>query len=132
MKSIRIHGSKDSYFVPDIHFDAETGICHISGESYLENPREFYSPLIDWLNEYLSDKGSLELDIKLTYFNTSSSRFLFKIITTLKNAVDKGAHVTVKWHYYDDDEEMLEEIEDFESQSNLEILKVPFNDDDAS
>ena len=52
MKNIHIQGSHDGYFVPTVDFNAENGVCEISGESFLEETNIFYNPLIEWIKEY--------------------------------------------------------------------------------
>jgi hypothetical protein len=59
---------------PNVEFNAETGYCILSGEAFMEQPYSFYKPLFDWIETYIKEvKKSLFFDIKLTYFNTSSS-----------------------------------------------------------
>ncbi len=68
MENIYIEGSHTNFFVPKVDFNAETGVCTLSGESFLEDTIEFYDPLIQWLEEYTSEvKKPLTFEIKLTY-----------------------------------------------------------------
>lgn len=129
MKNIYIEGSHDAYFIPTVNFDAETGICELSGESYLEETIKFYTPLFDWIKEYTSDLSkSIQFNFKLTYFNTSSSKCIVDILNMLKKFKNKGGNVSVYWHYDDTDEDVeeeLEEVEDFITETGLDIMLVP-------
>jgi hypothetical protein len=107
---------------PSIKFIQEEGVLEIKGRSIPENSIEFYKPLVDWLEHYA--KGPLNktlVNIQLEYFNTSSSKCILDVFKKLE-AIHKLKHdVTINWYYEEDDEDMLEAGEDYES-----IIRVPF------
>lgn len=119
MEAISIEGTAKT---PTVKFDAQGGIFEIKGRSIPENSIEFYKPLVDWLDEYA--KGPLpvtQVNVQLEYFNTSSSKCILDVFKKLE-AINKGkSEVTVNWYYEEDDEDMLEAGEDYES-----IIRVPF------
>ena len=131
MENLQIKGSHDVYFVPSVNFDASKGRCEFSGESYLEETVDFYAPLLEWLDDYISgvDKP-LYFDFKLTYFNTSSSRSILDILNILKEYEESGGKVVVNWFYDEDDTDMEEEVEDFMIESELEISMIPFTEEE--
>ena len=108
---------------PTINFDSEVGKIEMKGRSIPENAIEFYKPLVDWLDEYASvSKDITEANIQLEYFNTSSSKCIldvFKKLETIHKLDNK--EVIINWYYEEDDEDMLEAGEDYQS-----ILKIPF------
>ncbi|NPA67227.1 MAG: DUF1987 domain-containing protein [Chlorobi bacterium] len=119
MESIRIEKTRKT---PDITFDAEKGILQIEGKSIPENSIEFYKPLVDWLDEYgKSPKDTTEVNIKLEYFNTSSSKCILDVFKKLEAIYKNNHNVIINWYYEEDDEDMLEAGEDYQS-----ILKIPF------
>ncbi len=132
MENLYIEGSKGVYFIPTVNFNADTGVCELSGESYLEETIKFYNPLIDWLKRYFEEVGKkLTFNFKLTYFNTSSSKCIVDILKLLKSYKDKGYEVEVNWYYddsIDDIEEELEEVEDFILETGLEINLKPMSE----
>ncbi len=130
MEDLLIEGSKSVYFVPTVKFEAATGNCEIYGESYLEDTSEFYTPVFRWVKEYFKYKstGSLELKIKLSYFNTSSSRALSVLLQILKEYDDQGKDVSVVWYYKSNDDDMVEEIEDFMDETGLDIITYPVDE----
>jgi hypothetical protein len=104
----------------DFNPDAETFL--ISGRSIPENSIEFYKPLLDWLDKYVHNPlESTIFEIKLEYFNTSSSKCLVEIFRKLEKIHDNGKKVAVEWYYDEEDEDMEESGEDFK-----EIIKIPF------
>lgn len=130
MEDIKIKGSHDIFFVPSVHFDGETGVCEISGESYLEETVEFYAPLISWLKEYIKTKAApITMNIKLTYFNTSSSRCILDMLNVLKEYEEDGGKVEINWYYDKDDIDMEEEVEDYILDTDLKINLVPFEEE---
>jgi hypothetical protein len=125
MNSLKIKGYAGS--VPEIVFDGETGNLTISGDSCPEDVLVFFENLYNWLYDYIEIvQGAISLTINLRYFNTSSSRGLFRILTILKSYLDAGGAVDVTWHYDEDDTDTYDEIVDMSEEANIAILKVPY------
>ncbi len=119
MESIRIEKTRKT---PDVTFNAETDVIQIEGKSIPENSIEFYKPLVDWIEEYgTSPKEKTEVNIKLEYFNTSSSKCILDVFKKLETIFKDEKDVVINWYYEEDDEDMLEAGEDYQS-----ILKIPF------
>lgn len=119
MESISIAGTPKT---PTVSFDAAQGKVEIKGRSIPENSIEFYKPLVDWLEEYLSTPAELtEVNIQLEYFNTSSSKCILDVFKKLEAIYKSGNEVVINWYYEEDDEDMLEAGEDYQS-----IIRIPF------
>ena len=128
MKSLKIEAVPDSPYYPEINFDASNGICELIGESYMEEAYKFYTPLLNWLKEYTLNKGNaVTLNIKLTYFNTNSSRLLLDMFDILKKSKDEGREIIINWYYEEDDPDVQEEVEDFEIETGLKINMQPLS-----
>ncbi|OQX98785.1 MAG: hypothetical protein B6I20_10645 [Bacteroidetes bacterium 4572_117] len=129
MENIQIAGKHGVNFIPTVNFNADTGICEIEGESYLEDTIEFYSPLFKWLKEYCVEINKpITFNFRLRYFNTSSSKCIIDILNILKKYKDDGGTAEVYWYYdaeEEDIEDELEEIEDFVIETNMKINLVP-------
>lgn len=119
MEFVNIEGTPKT---PTITLNPESGIIEIKGRSIPENSIEFYKPIVDWLEDYTkAPKDKTVVNIQLEYFNTSSSKCILDVFKKLEN-IKKGKNdVVVNWYYEEDDEDMLEAGEDYES-----IIKVPF------
>ena len=119
MEPISITGTPKT---PTVSFDRDSGKVEIKGRSIPENSIEFYKPLVDWLEAYLSNPAELtEVNIQLEYFNTSSSKCILDVFKKLEAIYKSGNEVVIKWYYEEDDEDMLEAGEDYQS-----IIKIPF------
>ncbi len=106
---------------PKISFNVEDGSFEISGRSIPENSIEFYKPVLEWLDEYIPESnGETNLDVKLEYFNTSSSKCLVEIFRRLEKLQKEGKPAAIRWYYEEEDEDMQESGEDFK-----EIIKLP-------
>jgi hypothetical protein len=126
MESLVINEVKGSPYFPYVNFNAETGICEIMGESYMEETYKFYEPLIKWINDFIRQNKPLVMHFKLTYFNTNSSRLILDILDIFKKYRASGGQIEVYWHYDTKDPDMVEEIEDFMAESGMEISMVTF------
>jgi len=114
-------------FFPKVNFNAQSGECEISGESYMENTYSFYLPVLEWLENYSTEVNKpVIFNFKLTYFNTSSSRSILEILQKLKEYKEKGGDVTVTWFYDEEDPDMKDEVEDFKVESEIEIKMIRF------
>ncbi len=130
MENLFIQGELGNYYIPTVDFNAETGICTISGKSYLEDTTKFYLPLLEWLDRYFTEVGKpVEFNVKLSYYNTSSSRSVLDLFDILKLYEERGGQVEVNWYCRDVDFEVIqEEVDDYMEESDLEINIIPFAD----
>ncbi|MEM7551871.1 MAG: DUF1987 domain-containing protein [Bacteroidota bacterium] len=106
---------------PEIVLDNNEGKLLVAGRSIPENSVEFYKPVMDWIENYVR-KPTVKtiIEIKLEYFNTSSSKCLVEIFRKIEKIQESGSEVQIMWYYEEDDEDMLESGEDFK-----QIIKVP-------
>jgi hypothetical protein len=131
MENLEIKGESGVYFIPEVKFTANTGVCEISGESYLEDTDEFYNNLIQWLENYIKEvRKSITFNFKLTYFNTSSSRSILNILRVLKKYEEESGQVVVNWYYPEDDDSIAEEAEDYMKDTGLKINMYSFEPED--
>ena len=106
---------------PTIDFNYANGELEISGRSIPENSIEFYKPIIEWLESFkISEKDQVVLDIKLEYFNTSSSKCILDVFKKLEEIRGVGKDASIRWYFESDDEDMEEAGQDFSA-----IIKVP-------
>ena len=104
---------------PSIKLDSSSGNISIAGISIPENPMEFFKPLDDELDTYISKPSPLtNLEFKLEYFNTSTTLIIRNVIRKLESIKDQ-TNLNVKWYFENDDEDMQEAGDEF---------KLLFND----
>lgn len=116
MTDIRKEGTSKT---PTVVATLQPFSLELSGRSIPENSIAFYQPLMDWVEAHCSEsEGQLEINIRLEYFNTSSSKCLMDL---LKRVEATGCPARVNWYYEDDDEDMLEAGEDYDA-----IIDLPF------
>ncbi|HPF93249.1 MAG TPA: DUF1987 domain-containing protein [Tenuifilaceae bacterium] len=119
MELITIDGTPKT---PSVSMNPQTGVIEIKGRSIPENSIEFYKPVVDWLEEYAkSPAQKTVVNVQLEYFNTSSSKCILDVFKKLEVLKKDQNDVVINWYYEEDDEDMLEAGEDYES-----IIKVPF------
>jgi hypothetical protein len=119
MTALIIEGTEDT---PRVEFIPETGIYMLSGRSLPEDVMTFYQPVFEWLDGFAIHGGSqIQLQIKLEYFNTASSKVILDILMKLEEMLSEGKDVSVSWHYADSDTDMLEAGEEY-----ADLVRVPF------
>lgn len=113
---------KESAKTPLIETQYKIGKIDISGRSIPENSIDFYKPLLDSLSQYAQNPyEKTELHIFLDYFNTSSSKCLLDVFKIIESIHQNGHKALIIWKYDEEDEDMQEAGEDYES-----IMNVPF------
>jgi hypothetical protein len=116
MENLKHEGSSKT---PEVDFNS-SGELLLKGRSIPENSIEFYKPLIEWLETYAESPSSTTvLSVQLEYFNTSSSKCILDVFKKLESV--SGSEISIKWHYEEDDEDMLEAGEDYDA-----IIDLPF------
>lgn len=124
MEKLHIEGSAKT---PSVSFDGEAGVLEMRGRSIPENSIEFFQPLIDWVDTYgASANGETRVDMKLEYFNTSSSKCILDLFKRLEKINANGSDVLINWYYETDDEDMEEAGEDYAAIVSLDfkILEI--------
>ncbi|MBS3808286.1 MAG: SiaC family regulatory phosphoprotein, partial [Bacteroidales bacterium] len=72
------------------------------------------------------EKRKIILNIKLIYFNTSTSKCLLDIFEILKKYQEANGEIEINWYYDKDDPDMVEEINDFENEAELNFNIIEF------
>ena len=109
---------KETLGTPNVFF-SEKGILIISGKCLPENAINFFEPIIKKIDRFIEKNQSINITCELEYINSSSSKVLYQL---LEKVVNSGIKQTINWYYEEDDEDMKELGEDYET-----LLKTDFN-----
>jgi hypothetical protein len=115
---LQIKSTEDS---PEILFDKSTGQLTITGKSLPEDAFGFYQSAIEWLSDYIKSPQQLtQVTFNLEYFNTASSKQIFKLISLLKD-LSKTHPVKITWHFDKGDKDMQSSGERFSKLCQMPI-----------
>jgi hypothetical protein len=90
---------------PTINFDPKVGTLAIFGRSILENPIEFFKPLMRALDEYINyPKPTTSVIFNLEYSNAISSQSILTILRKFEAIHRNGSEVIVVWLYNAEDD----------------------------
>ncbi len=118
MEKLEISSTEDT---PEVCLDKVSSIFRLAERSYPEDAFEFYQPILKWVDSYTRNPNENTLfEFQLDYFNTTSSKQIFKILMLLEE-LSKSKGVKVKWLYKATDREMLSHGEIFSK-----VISVPF------
>lgn len=126
MENLLLQDIRGEYIYPKVDFNAQTGVCSIVGESFMEETQKFYKPIFEWVKEYLKQATSIDFTFKLTYFNTSTSKWLTLILIELSKFKKSGNQVDITWYYFEEDVDMREEVQDYMQSTGLKINLITF------
>jgi hypothetical protein len=104
------------------------GTIALQGKSIPENAVAFFQPVYEWIEGYVQQPAAAtEVEVRLEYFNTSSSKCLLDLFRKLEPLHQSGrSAVTVRWHYEEADEDMMEAGDDYRTIVKLgfELVKI--------
>lgn len=116
---LKITGSDE---LPEVTLDKEKNEFSIKGRSLPEDSFGFYKPIITWLEDYIKDPNSITtFHVFLEYFNSSSVKQVFFLLSKLENLIRNGKEAKIIWHYQSGDELMKTKGTEFKK-----MLQVPF------
>jgi len=118
MENLKLDGTAKT---PLISF-ASSGKLELKGRSIPENSVEFYQPVKAWIEDYSKNPSAQTvIDVKLDYFNTSSSKCILDLFKKLEKMNGNGTEVLVNWYFEENNEDMEEAGEDYQA-----IISLPF------
>ncbi len=88
---------------PNVCFD--NGNIEIRGRSILEDSTPFYTPLIEWIEEYIkTPEQKTIVTFALEYSNSNSNKFIFKMIHLLEKYYRDGGNIKIDWYFEKEDD----------------------------
>ncbi len=115
-----------------VDFDPDNAKLVLRGESYPENASKFFTPVLEWLNEYFSSLNGEEeitVDMDIVYFNSSSSKALMNLFDMFDAAARNGLNLQILWRYHVENEIALECGEEFgEDLDAAQLTLCPYED----
>jgi hypothetical protein len=113
-------------YTPGINFNRDTGKFEISGISLPENVLDFYTPVMNWLDEFeksitaepVNPRSDLQFSFRLCYYNSGSVRFLISMLQVIKR-ICKHVKVKVEWFYEKDDIHLYDNGKELEELTGL-------------
>lgn len=95
---------------PDILLNPDTGDLTLTGKSIPENATKLYTPVLDWIKEYIEvaiEETNLHLD--LVYFNTASSIWIARMFKELSQIKDPEKLLIIHLYFHIEDFDEMEE-----------------------
>lgn len=101
---------KATLSTPEVILDPESNTYVIAGRSLPIDADIFFNPILNWFDDAIESRSlnSIQLQIKLEYFNIASSKRMLFILYKLLKLQEQGVHVLVRWMYDSVDEDMHE------------------------
>lgn len=112
---------------PKVVFDPDSNKYEISGESRPPDVTGFYTDILNWFDDYskqllkTDDGKNVVIDLDFEYFNSSSAKYILDLCKKVSDMRSRGKEILIKWHYEDDDYDMLET-----GREMSKMARVPF------
>jgi len=114
-----------------IVLDKESKKFIFQGRSLPENTVKFFESVMKWLEEYKQDPADeTYIDMNFIYFNTSSAKVILEVLHKFDEISKAGNDVKVTWHYMEEDYDIKEAGEEYETMVSLpfEYVEHPESD----
>lgn len=99
---------------PQILFDVDKGNFSFTGILMPIDAVGFFKPLFQYIKIYFENPNiETKLEVSLEYFNTSSSRLLYKFMKEFSENQSEKTNIVIVWKYEIDDEYMQEAGEEY-------------------
>ena len=86
MEDILIKSSPETPYFPEVNFNANTGLCEISGESYMEETYKFFLPLSSWIKDYINNiRKGIEFEKRCVRGLMDTDGCIFNKVHKMKN-----------------------------------------------
>lgn len=126
MKALYIEKTNST---PKIDFNPETKTLRIEGQSYPENAFKFYTPILNWIDDFLANEDGevfIEIDFHLPYINSSSTKCIMMLLDKFEDYFNENKKISVKWYCDEENEISLECAEEFKEDVTLpfSIVKI--------
>jgi hypothetical protein len=125
---MKVFNCKATETTPLVTLNHENGELTIEGNAIPDDAEEFFDPILNWLEEYTNNTTvKTTLNLKLHYFNVSSSKRILFIFYKLNELIKKNRPVVVNWYYVEDEDEMFEVGQDFAFMVNIPFHFIEYN-----
>ncbi|MCH9697620.1 MAG: DUF1987 domain-containing protein [Gammaproteobacteria bacterium] len=124
MNDLMISAGKDTL---GVSCDYSTGLIEMEGISYPEDAAEFFNPVFEWIDSYIEHvKGPIEMNLRISYLNTSSTKCLFDVIDRIEEYYKQNNSVQVNWYHEEDDEDIREIGLEFKDDMDLPFEVISY------
>ena len=120
MEPLYVEPTEDS---PKVILDHQKEIFEISGESRPENTSLFYTPILNWIEQFekllywektkLEQKRKICFEFKFVYFNSTSAKYIMDILVSLDKMRRENYRVSIKWYFKNSEEDIKDSGEEF-------------------
>lgn len=122
---------KETTATPMVVFDPQNNEFELKGCSRPEDVREFYTPIIKWLEQFISQlspeyinqhkESPVIFKFKFDYFNSSSAKFILDILVLSNQLHENNLNICIDWYFDENDDDMREVGEELS-----EVVDFPF------
>ena len=125
MSELHISEGKNT---PEVHWNAESGEFVISGKSFPENYKKFYTPLVDWIDAQ-EFQGDLTFEFHFYYLSSSSIIAIYQILKKIEVINEGDSNVRILWKFDEGDDDVERIGEDYQKITSLDITTMMIEED---
>ena len=126
---------KETENSPEICLSHQEKNFYIRGVSRPEDVSGFYQPIVEWMEHYQDYLCTYEPDrysgddpmtfrLEFEYFNSSTAKFLFDILTSIKSLAECNIPIQLAWVYESEDIDMKEAGEDLSLLIDMDFVYI--------
>ncbi len=105
---------------PKVNGNPGEGLLKFDGNSFPENVRLFYDPIMDWVSEVRKTSTKLFIDSKFYYMASSSVIAFLRVLKKAESLFGKE-NIEITWRYEEGDDDIKKIGEDYQH-----LIEIPF------
>ena len=110
---------------PEVEYSVKSLVQRITGVSTPVDSVEFYSPIIQWVNQNVDALPENSVfEFELNYFNSSSMKALVWLLQQIEELILSGKKWSIQWIIVEDDEFMEEAAEAMQTLLEVPVMVV--------
>lgn len=111
---------------PYVKFDLDRGTLEIKGSILLVNPTKFFDNILEYVDEYLlKPQEETQILLHIEYYNTYASKLLLFTLKKIQKLTKLDKKVSMIWLYDEEDEDMLEVGQAYQSSLRMHTTLQP-------
>ena len=122
LENIHIESGKNT---PEVIGDVKSNKLTIHGNSYPEDIKMFYKPIVSWLEKTSKYRDKICVDCQFYYISSSSVIATLKLLQKVEALFEK-VNIVFNWRYEIGDEDIKKIGQDFSNilENNMNIIEV--------
>ena len=116
---------KEGKNTPKVFGNIDASEISFEGNSYPENVLQFYSPIVQWIDEFNQSSDSIKIVCKFYYIASSSVIAFLKLLQKIESTFKQDG-ISIVWKFEEGDDDIRKIGQDYSTilNTHIDIIEV--------